>query len=131
MALGTFAGVGSPLAVSSASGGKVYAYNNINETTALVVAPANPSRQKIRFHNPGSSDIFIAPQYVQNTPGATPTNNSNVALTLSNAALGGSFRVFGNGGTLEVSGECQGAWQALAVTGAGTTNPLTVMDSNT
>ncbi len=112
-------GPGSPLAFSSASGGKVYGYNNIAEAAAKVVAQANPSRQKITFHNPGTSDIFIA-----------PSKPSNVALVLSNAALGGSWRVYGNGGTLSIEGECQGAWQALAVTGAGATNPLTVMESN-
>lgn len=125
-----FSGVGAPAVVSSASGGKVYGYNNINETTGTIVAPANPSRRTVTFHNPGSNDIFIAPQYVQNVLGTAPTNPSNVALTLSNAALGGSRRVYGNGGTLTITGECQGAWQALAVTGAGTTNPLTVEDSN-
>jgi len=116
-------GPGSPLAFSSASGGKVYAFNNINETTNTLVAPANTQRQKIMFHNPGSNDIFISPVLVQ-------TTGSSVTLTPSNAALGGTFRVYANGGTLAVEGECQGAWQALAVTGAGTTNPLTVMDSN-
>ena len=75
------------------------------------------------FHNPGTNDVFIAPAYVQNT-------GSNVALSPSNAVLGGCFRVYGNGGTLVIEGECQGAWQAFAVTGAGTANPLTVMDSN-
>jgi hypothetical protein len=40
-------------------------------------------------------------------------------------------RVYGNGGTLDITGECQGAWQALANTGAGSSNPLTVIDSNT
>ena len=123
-------GPGSPQAFSSASGGKVYGYNNISESAAIVVAPANPSRQKIRFHNPGASDIFIAPSFVQNVLGTAPTTPSNVALTISNAALGGATRVYGNGGTLEITGECQGAWQALAVTGAGTTNALTVIDSN-
>jgi len=124
-------GVGGPQTFSSASGGKVYGYNNINETTATVVAQANPSRQRITFHNPGPNDIFIGPSYIQNVLGTAPTTPSNVALTPTNAALGGMRRVFGNGGTLDISGECQGAWQALAVTGAGTTNPLTVMDSNT
>ena len=123
-------GVGASQVFSSASGGKVYGYNNINETTGRVVAPANPSRAKISFHNPGTNDIFVAPVNVQNVLGTSPTNPSDVALVLSNAALGGSRRVFGNGGTLDIAGECQGAWQALAVTGAGTTNPLTVMDSN-
>ena len=123
-------GVGASQVFSSASGGKVYGYNNINETTARVVAPANPSRVRISFHNPGANDIFIAPVNVQNVLGTSPTNPSDVALALSNAALGGSRRVYGNGGTLDITGECQGSWQALAVTGAGTTNPLTVMDSN-
>jgi len=116
-------GPGSPLAFASASGGKVFAYNNISESSASVVASANTQRQKIMFHNPGPNDIFVAPSYVQ-------TTGSNVALAPSNAALGGCFRVYGNGGTLVIEGECQGAYQAFAVTGAGATNPLTVMDSN-
>lgn len=118
-------GVGGSQAFSSASGGKVYAYNNISENAPIVtVAPANPSRQKIRFHNPGANDIYVAPAFVVNT-------GSNVALVPSNAALGGCTIVYGNGGTLEITGECQGAWQAFAKTGAGATNALTVMDSNT
>lgn len=126
-----FGGVGAPQAFSSASGGKVFGYNNISESAPVVVAQANPSRVKIRFHNPGASDIFVGPSFIQNTLGTAPTQPSNVALTPTNAALGGMTRVYGNGGTLEVTGECQGAWQALAITGAGTTNPLTVIDSNT
>lgn len=118
-----FTGPGSPLAISAASGGKVFAYNAIAEGSLTTVAAANPSRQRIVFHNPGSNDIFIAPTTVQ-------TTGSSVALSPSNAALGGCFRVFANGGTLEITGECQGAWQAFAVTGGGSTNPLTVMDSN-
>lgn len=118
-----FTGPGSPLAISAASGGKVFAYNTIAEGSLTVVAAANPSRQRIVFHNPGNNDIFIAPATVQNT-------GSSVALTPSNVALGGCFRVYGNGGTLEITGECQGSWQAFAVSGAGSSNPLTVMDSN-
>lgn len=128
--MATVVGVGAPGVVSSASGGKVYAYNNIDEAAARIVANANPSRQRIIFHNPGANDIFIAPQFVQGVVGTAPTQPSNVALAITNAALGGSRRVFGNGGTLEITGECSGAWQALAVTGAGATNPLTVTDSN-
>lgn len=123
-------GPGSPLAFSSASGGKVYGYNNINETTARVVANANTGRQSITFHNPSTNDIFIAPSNVQNVLGTASTNPSNVALVPTNAALGGCWRVYGNGGTLVITGECQGAWQALSVTGSGTTNALTVMESN-
>ena len=116
-------GPGSPLAFSSASGGKVYAYNNISELAPVVVAPANTGRVRVTFHNPGATDVFVGPAYVLNS-------GSNVALAPTNAALGGCFRVYGNGGTLAIEGECQGAWQAFAVTGAGPSNPLTVMDSN-
>lgn len=124
-------GIGGPLTFSSASGGKVFGYNNIAEAAPIVVAQPNTSRQRIRFHNPGTSDIFIAPINVQNVLGTAPTQPSNQALTPSNAALGGCVRVYGNGGTLDITGECQGGWQAFAVTGAGSTNPLTVIDSNT
>jgi len=123
-------GVGGASTFSSASGGKVYGYNNISESAGLVVAQANPARQKIWFHNPGANDVIIAPAYVQNTLGTAPTQPSNNALTISNANKGGGILVYANGGTLEITGECQGAWQALAVTGAGPTNPLTVIDSN-
>lgn len=115
-------GPGSPLAFSSASGGKVYAWNTLDAVTGIQVAPANPSRQKILFHNPGTVDVLIYPQYVQ-------TTGSNVAAATSVAAKGGGFLVYANGGTLTIEGECQGAWYALALSSTG--NPLTVMDSNT
>lgn len=116
-----FGGVGGSQVFSSASGGKTYGFNGL--TTALLanVAPANPSRQKIRFHNPGAIDIFIYPQFVQ-------TTGSNVALVPSTVNLGGCTRVYGNGGTLEITGECQGQWGAFAADNTGTS--LTVIDSN-
>lgn len=124
-----FGGVGASQTVNAASGGKVYGYNNINETTARQVAPANAARKKITFHNPGANDLYIAPMYVQNVLGTSPTNPSDVALVPTNAALGGALLVYSQG-TLVVEGECQYGWQALAKTGAGTTNPLTVIDTN-
>jgi len=123
-------GVGAAQAFSIASGGKVYGYNNIGAIAPRVVAQANASRISITFHNPGVNDIFVGPGFVQNVLGVAPVNPSNVALVPTNALLGGCWRVFGNGGTLVISGECQGSWQALAVTGAGETNALTVMESN-
>lgn len=121
-------GPGSPLAFSAASGGKVYGYNNITNTAPTVVAQANQVRQKITFHNPGTVDIFISPSFVQNVLGTAPSTPSNVAFTPTTSLLGGTFRVYANGGTLVIDGECQGAWTALAA--SGTTNPLTVMESN-
>jgi hypothetical protein len=120
-----FAGVGGPQAFSSASGGKVYAYNTITNTAPTTVAPANPSRSKIRFHNPGTVDVYIGPAAAFiSASAASPTT-----LTPTTAAVGGCFLVFANGGTLDIAGECQQAWQALAKSG-GATNSLTVMDSN-
>lgn len=113
-------GVGASRTVSAASGGRVYAYNNISTVPQQIVG-GNSSRQSITVHNPGTVDIFVAPAAVQNT-------GSDVALTPSTGALGGCFRVYANGGTLVLTGEVQKAWQAFAA--SGTTNPLTVMDSN-
>lgn len=112
---------GFPGAVSAASGGKIYAYNNISSTPQQV-APANPNRQSVTFSNPGSNDIYIAPAFVVNS-------GSQVALVPTPSALGGCFKVFSGGGQITFVGECQGAWQAFANTGS--TNALTVMDSNT
>lgn len=114
---------GGALAYNGASGGKVYGYNNISESGLVQVAAANPSRIKLTFHNPGTNDIFVAPVVIQ-------TTGTNVAFSPSNAALGGCIRVYANGGQFIIEGECQGAYQAFAVTGAGTTNPLTVIDTN-
>lgn len=108
--------VGSPGTVSAASGGYTYAYNNLS-TTPQQVAGNDPARRKITFHNPGIVDIFIAPAFVQ-------TTGSDVALVPTTAALGGCYRVYANGGTLVVDGECQKPWQAFAASGTG--NPLTV-----
>lgn len=123
-------GPGSPLAFSSASGGKIYGYTNINETTLTQVAPANPSRQKITFHNPGPNDVYIGPAFINNVIGSLPTTGTQVAFAPTAILYGGCFRVYGNGGTLPIEGECQGAWQAISAVGAGPTNALTVMDSN-
>lgn len=126
----TVTGVGSSGTVSGASGGKQYGYNNIAENALVVVAQANTQRRSILFHNPGSYDILVAPSVIQNTLGTAPTTPSNVAFSPSNAAPGGCFRVYANGGTLTIDGECQGAYQAFSATGSGSSNPLTVVESN-
>lgn len=123
-----FGGVGAAQAFAGASGGKVYGYNNISNAAPIVVAQANNGRVSVTFHNPGSQDIFIGPSFVQNVLGSAPANPSNVALVPTTAALGGMVRVFANGGQYTFTGECQGAYQALAA--SGTTNPLTVIDTN-
>jgi len=121
--------------VGPTSGGKVYAFNNIG-TSPEVVAPANTARTMITFDNPGSVDVIVFPCQVQAlNPSWTSasslnsnTSITNVALTPSTSSLGGGYRIYGNGGTRTFSGECSGAWQALAISGSG--NALTVTDSN-
>lgn len=117
--------LGGSSVISSASGGKIHAYNAIgtvvNPINSVVIGN-NPSRTQITFHNPGANDIFIAPTTV------IDNNGNAIALLPSLAALGGCFRVFANGGTLVITGECQTPWLAFATSGSN--NPLTVMDSN-
>lgn len=115
-------GVGASGTVGPASGGKVYGYSAL--TTLVPVAPANQARTKITFHNPGPVDILVSMVSIM----ATVAASGRTTLTPTTAAYGGSFRVFGNGGTLIVDGECQLAWQALTVD--GTAGQLTVVDSN-
>jgi hypothetical protein len=123
-----FAGVGSPGSVGPTSGGKIYPYNNLG-TTPQVVAQANPFRTGITFHNPGTVDIVVFPSVVQGNGTTAPTTPTNVSLTPTTSALGGGFRIYANGGQLTLTGECQGAWQALSVSSSN--NPFTVMESNT
>lgn len=113
-------GVGSPGTSSGASGGRTLAFNNISTTPQQVIG-SNPSRQKITFYNPGAVDIFIAQTVYQ-------PNGSDVPLVPSISALGGTFLVYSNGGEMAIIGECQKPWQAFSA--SGTTNPLTVIESN-
>lgn len=112
--------VGSPGTVGSASGGRVYAFNNLTTAPQQVVG-ANPQRQNITFHNPGTIDAFVAPVSVI-------VNGSDSPLSPTPSALGGCFRIYANGGTLTITGECQKAWQAFSASASG--NALTVMDSS-
>lgn len=115
-------GVGASGTVSAASGGKVYGYSAL--TVLAQVAPANPQRRKITFHNPGPVDILVSMTSILASVSATTVT----AFTPTTAAYGGSFRIFANGGSLTVDGECQQAWQAL--TSDASAGQLTVMDSN-
>jgi hypothetical protein len=97
----------------------VTAINNIGTSVSALIG-ANPSRNSINFHNPGTVDIIVFPTSVLT---ATP---SPFAPTLS--ALGGGYRIFANGGDRTVTGNvaCQ-AWQALAVSSSN--NPLTITET--
>lgn len=119
--MSVFSNPGGSRTVSTATGGKIYAYNTITSANNVTVVAANPQRTKITFHNPSDVDILISP---------TQSFNGSILATLTptNAAKGGGFTVFAAGGTLTIEGECQQAWQALAASGAG--KALTVMDSN-
>jgi|SRR6185437_3117048 len=111
---------GSPLTVGGGSGNKISGFQAITTSPALVL-PANPSRQSVTFHNPGTVDIYVAPTTLI-------TNGSQSNFAPSPSILGGTFLIYANGGSLTVTGECQCGWQAFAATGS--TNFLTVMESN-
>lgn len=110
--------VGSPGAAQAANGGKVTPFNNIGNVTPVALVAAGPQRVAITFHNPGANDILVYPT----------TNATGAANAPTIAAPGGGFRVFANGGSLTVTGECQQAWSALSF--AGVNQSLTVMESN-
>jgi len=113
----TFA-VGSPGSASIANGGKVYPFNNIGNVTPVNVLANNGARASITFHNPGANDVLVYPTTQANGAANTPTI----------ASPGGGYRVYGNGGQLTITGECQQAWAALHFTTTG--QPLTVSESN-
>lgn len=113
------ANVGSPGTIGSASGGRTYAFTL--GTTPIQIVGANPQRQKITIHNPGTVDIFVAPLYVISA-------DSDLLLVPSPTALAGCFRVFANGGTFVIDGECQKPYQAFAASGSN--NPLTVVTTS-
>jgi len=98
-------------------------YNDLSTTPQNVIS-GNPARQSMVFHNPGSVDVFIFP----NSGYANVSAVSRTVFAPTTSALGGCFRVYGNGGSLTITGECQLGWGAFSASGSG--NPLTVMESN-
>lgn len=115
---GIFTGVGSPGTVSVASGGFFLAY--VLSSTPQQVAGSSPARRKITFHNPGATDAYVAPSFIQNS-------GSDQPLVPSPSALQGCFIVYGNGGTVVLEGEVQKPFQAFCLTGSAV---LTVVPSN-
>src|SRR5216684_6795877 len=111
-----FSGVGASASVGPTSGGKFYAFNAI-AAAPQTVAPANPSRVTITFWNPSNVTIFIAPLVVISLVGG-----GQQALIPSLAALGGCIPLLSQS-WISITGECQGAFQALAA--SGSTNALT------
>jgi hypothetical protein len=106
--------VGAAATVSTANGGKVTAAT-VGTVGAQVVA-GNAARQSIRFHNPGTGNVFVYP-VVNSTGGINAPSNANPA---------GSFVVM-PGAMLVICGECQLAFGAF---GANANSPLTVFESN-
>lgn len=124
MSVQIVSGVGAPRAMGSANGGKLYSFNALDAVTAQTVAPANPSRTQIVFHNPGAVDVLVFPSLKMSSV-AVPSDTANAPTV---AAPGGAFRIYANGGSLTVEGENSTAWKAFAA--SGITGTLTVMDSN-
>ena len=118
---GVISFVGGPQSMGPTNGGKTYAWNNIDDVN-IIVAPANPNRRSIVFHNPGVVNVYVSMPRQMFLDGTTGPN------TPSPAATGGGFVIM-PGNTLSfIGGEIQSAWQAVSE--GGTNEPLTVMDSN-
>jgi hypothetical protein len=110
------------MGTTSLQNSTISAFNTLT-TTAGALVGANPSRSRITFHNPGTIDIVVFPTTVlQGLAGG-----GSVALAPTTSLLGGGFRIFANGGQIQLEGAAaRQAWQALSVSGSG--NPLTVME---
>lgn len=119
-------GVGSPSSVGPTSGGSFYGYQSLTGPFLMQVAPANPARRKITFHNPGVTAMFISQTTLQNTGSDVVYDPSDI----DTGGIGGSFLLDANGGTLVVTGECQKPWQAYGNLEDQVYN-LTVIDSTT
>ena len=104
---------------SGSSGIGTRAFNTIASSFTTQVLPANTSRASIVFSNPGTVDVFVAP--TSDATGAT--------ISPSTGALGGTFRIFANGGTLSLAGAVQTVWVAFSSSGTG--NSFTTLESNT
>lgn len=117
--MGIVTGPGGPQAFSSASGGKCYPINGLN-TIPVPVAPANTGRTKITFHNPGTVDVYVAPNVTA----------TGAPMVVGPGTLGGCLLVFANGGTVVVDGECQTGWGGFVASIANGLGVLTVMDTN-
>jgi hypothetical protein len=112
--MGTIISKGGPLAFAGANGGKSTPVS-LGTTTAPLVG-ANPDRQSIMFHNPGSATAYVAPTTIA----------TGAALVPTLAALAGCFTIPA-GASLVLNGEMQCAWQGFA---SALGNPLTVFESN-
>lgn len=97
--------------------GNVLASNAVTNAGNTQVIAADPQRRSITFHNPNSANSLLV----------SPTQDANGnALNPSFAAPGGGYLIY-PGGFLPLTGDIQGAWQAIA--SAGTTNGMTVSSS--
>jgi hypothetical protein len=112
--------VGAPQSVSGANGGKIYADNNLANDPHQI-APANPNRRSIVFHNPGTADVYVTMAYQMTQNGTAVPNSANIET------IGGAFRILPAGTLSFIGGEIQAAWLGFA---AGDGIPITVMDSN-
>lgn len=96
------------------AGGTVTAINNLSSSPVPVIA-ADPNRNSITFHNPGSIITYVAPLTIGSSGG-----NLNPSLT----QLGGCCELV-PGDWLTLSGVVQQGWQAFV--SSGSSQPLTIM----
>ncbi len=106
-----------------------YSQSLLDNLQTQAAAAQSKTGEAVAAQAEGMKEILatMAAMMKQNQELITTLAEARVALAPTTSALGGT-RVLYAQGTLEVSGECQGQWQALSA--SASTNPLTVTDSN-
>lgn len=87
-----------------------YGYDSITSAPTTVVAMSTGATwpTEIVFHNPSTLDILVYPSEDAN----------GMSLGVVSSSPGGSFRVYGNGGSIIIEGGSTMAWLAIS-TGTG------------
>lgn len=96
---------------------KCIAINNIGGAAAQVFGQ-NSRRVGLRFHNPGTTSIYVYPI------GVTPTPNTGLLGGTFNIIPENDITIYG-GNTMSIH-DLSGAWGAFAATGSN--QPLTVWE---
>jgi hypothetical protein len=97
--------------------GNVLGVNNVGNVSNIQVIGQDPGRKQLVFHNPNATNnLLVSP--TQDATGAT--------LNPTFSSPGGGYLIF-PGGFLTLTGDVQGAWQAIASTGV--VNGITVASS--
>jgi hypothetical protein len=98
--------------------GSTLGYNTVSSFGAQVIG-FDPQRRKISFGNPNSTATIFVYQLID-------LNGNTLTPHFSYPGIGGAWPILA-GTTFTFTGDCQGPWGALAITGS--TNAISIMSS--